>query len=123
LDVRPASESHVEVPGQTWYGSRASANRSPSVPKGWSASYPQLSAVASASFVYLALFSTHVWLQGALTNRFVVYTGTISYALYLWHQTFIKIYIYFTRKLWKFKISVKIFTYRFSILPHTMLWA
>ena len=45
-----------------------------------------LSAVASASFVYLALFSTNAWLQGALTNRFVVYTGTISYGLYLLHK-------------------------------------
>jgi len=45
-----------------------------------------LSAVASASFVYLALFSRHAWLQAALTNRFVVYTGTISYGLYLLHK-------------------------------------
>ena len=45
-----------------------------------------LSAVASASFVYLALFSPQAWLQGALTNRFMVYTGTISYGLYLLHK-------------------------------------
>jgi len=45
-----------------------------------------LSAVASASFVYLALFSRQPWLQGALTNRFIVYTGTISYGLYLLHK-------------------------------------
>jgi peptidoglycan/LPS O-acetylase OafA/YrhL len=45
-----------------------------------------LSAVASASFVYLALFSAQRWLQGALTNRFIVYTGTISYGLYLLHK-------------------------------------
>lgn len=45
-----------------------------------------LSAVASASFVYLALFSPEGWLQRALTNRFMVYTGTISYGLYLLHK-------------------------------------
>ena len=45
-----------------------------------------LSAIASAAFVYLALFSPQEWLQGALTNRFLVYTGTISYGLYLLHK-------------------------------------
>jgi peptidoglycan/LPS O-acetylase OafA/YrhL len=42
-----------------------------------------LTAVASVSFVYLALFSTQRWLQALLTNRFLVYTGTISYGIYL----------------------------------------
>jgi peptidoglycan/LPS O-acetylase OafA/YrhL len=42
-----------------------------------------LIALASVSFVYLALFSTHRWLQALLTNRFLVYTGTISYGIYL----------------------------------------
>jgi peptidoglycan/LPS O-acetylase OafA/YrhL len=45
-----------------------------------------LSAAASVSLVYLALFSTQEWLRGALTNRFIVYTGTISYGLYLLHK-------------------------------------
>jgi len=45
-----------------------------------------LSAVASASFVYLALFSPQGCLQAALTNRFLRYTGTISYGLYLLHK-------------------------------------
>ena len=45
-----------------------------------------LSAAASASFVYLALFSPRPWLQGAVTSRFLVYTGTISYGLYLLHK-------------------------------------
>jgi peptidoglycan/LPS O-acetylase OafA/YrhL len=40
-------------------------------------------AAASVSFVYLALFSTQKWLQAILTNRFLVYTGTISYGIYL----------------------------------------
>jgi peptidoglycan/LPS O-acetylase OafA/YrhL len=43
-------------------------------------------ALASASFVYLALFSTQRWLRLVLTNRFMVYTGTISYGLYLLHK-------------------------------------
>jgi peptidoglycan/LPS O-acetylase OafA/YrhL len=45
-----------------------------------------LTAVASAAFVYLALFAPHEWLQRVLTNRFLVYTGTISYGLYLLHK-------------------------------------
>ena len=45
-----------------------------------------LSAAACAAFVYLALFAPHTWLQRALTNRFIVYTGTISYGLYLLHK-------------------------------------
>jgi len=40
-------------------------------------------AVASISFVYLGLFSTQKWLQSILTTRFLVYTGTISYGIYL----------------------------------------
>jgi len=40
-------------------------------------------ALASVSFVYLALFSEQSWLQKLLTNRFLVYTGTISYGIYL----------------------------------------
>lgn len=39
--------------------------------------------LASVSFVYLALFSPQRWLRALLTNRFLVYTGTISYGIYL----------------------------------------
>ena len=42
-----------------------------------------LIAAASVSFVYLALFSTQKWLRLILTNRFLVYTGTISFGIYL----------------------------------------
>jgi peptidoglycan/LPS O-acetylase OafA/YrhL len=42
-----------------------------------------LTALASVSFIYLALFSTQKWLHVLLTNRFLVYTGTISYGIYL----------------------------------------
>ena len=45
-----------------------------------------MSAAASVSLVYLALYSGQKWLQGALRNRFLVYTGTISYGLYLLHK-------------------------------------
>ena len=45
-----------------------------------------LTAMAAVSFVYLALFSAQKWLRVALTNRFLVYTGTISYGLYLLHK-------------------------------------
>jgi peptidoglycan/LPS O-acetylase OafA/YrhL len=44
------------------------------------------SAVASAAFVYLSLFSLQKWLQVVLMNPFLVYTGTISYGLYLLHK-------------------------------------
>jgi peptidoglycan/LPS O-acetylase OafA/YrhL len=44
------------------------------------------SAVASAALVYLALYSGHSWLRRILSNRFLVYTGTISYGLYLMHK-------------------------------------
>ena len=44
------------------------------------------SAVASAAFVYLSLFSSQKWLQAGLMNPFLVYTGTISYGLYLLHK-------------------------------------
>jgi len=42
-----------------------------------------LTALASVSFIYLSLFSTQTWLQAFLTYRFLVYTGTISYGIYL----------------------------------------
>jgi peptidoglycan/LPS O-acetylase OafA/YrhL len=45
-----------------------------------------LTAMASASFVFLALFSKQKWLQVILTNQFIVLTGTISYGLYLLHK-------------------------------------
>ena len=43
-------------------------------------------AVAAASFIFLALYSRNRWLQSALRNRFLMYTGTISYGLYLLHK-------------------------------------
>lgn len=43
-------------------------------------------ALASAAFVYLAMFSERKWLQKIMTNQFLVYTGTISYGLYLLHK-------------------------------------
>jgi peptidoglycan/LPS O-acetylase OafA/YrhL len=45
-----------------------------------------LTALASASLVYLSLYAEQAGLQRALTNRFMVYTGTISYGLYLLHK-------------------------------------
>jgi peptidoglycan/LPS O-acetylase OafA/YrhL len=43
-------------------------------------------ALASASFVYVSMFSPQRWLQMLMTNRFLTYTGTISYGLYLLHK-------------------------------------
>jgi peptidoglycan/LPS O-acetylase OafA/YrhL len=42
-----------------------------------------LVALASVSFIYLALFSTQKWFRAILTTRFLVYSGTISYGIYL----------------------------------------
>jgi peptidoglycan/LPS O-acetylase OafA/YrhL len=44
------------------------------------------SAIASAAFVYISLFSAQKWLQAIMTNRFLAYTGSISYGLYLLHK-------------------------------------
>ena len=44
------------------------------------------SAVASAAFVYLALFARQAWFRAVMANRALVYTGTISYGLYLLHK-------------------------------------
>jgi peptidoglycan/LPS O-acetylase OafA/YrhL len=40
-------------------------------------------ALASASFVYVALTSKQKWLQALLANRFLIYSGVISYGIYL----------------------------------------
>ena len=45
-----------------------------------------LSAIASACLIFLSLYSGQQWLQGVLRNRFLVYTGQISYGLYLLHK-------------------------------------
>jgi len=39
--------------------------------------------LASASLVYLALTSKNIWLQRVLSNRFLIYSGVISYGIYL----------------------------------------
>ena len=43
-------------------------------------------AIASMAFVYLSLFDSHPWLRRILCSRFLIYTGTISYGLYLLHK-------------------------------------
>jgi peptidoglycan/LPS O-acetylase OafA/YrhL len=45
-----------------------------------------LSALSSAALVYIALLSSGVFARRVLNNAFVVYTGTISYGLYLLHK-------------------------------------
>jgi peptidoglycan/LPS O-acetylase OafA/YrhL len=45
-----------------------------------------LSAFASIAFIYLALFSPDRWLQRLVAHPFLVYTGVISYGLYLLHK-------------------------------------
>ncbi len=43
-------------------------------------------AIASMAFVYLSLFDSHPWLKRILRSQFLIYTGTISYGLYLLHK-------------------------------------
>lgn len=45
-----------------------------------------MTSLASVSLVYLALFSLAKWVQSFFRNRFLTYTGTISYGLYLLHK-------------------------------------
>jgi peptidoglycan/LPS O-acetylase OafA/YrhL len=45
-----------------------------------------LAALAAVSFVYLTLYWGQNWFRAILTNRFLVYAGTISYGLYLLHK-------------------------------------
>jgi peptidoglycan/LPS O-acetylase OafA/YrhL len=45
-----------------------------------------LTAIASTAFLYVAMFSKQKWFQSVLSNRFLIYTGTISYGLYLLHK-------------------------------------
>jgi len=45
-----------------------------------------MAVMASASLVFLALYSTNNWFRALLTNRFLTFTGTISYGLYLLHK-------------------------------------
>jgi len=44
------------------------------------------SALASAAFIYVSLFSPHRPIRAVMTNRFLIYTGVISYGLYLLHK-------------------------------------
>jgi peptidoglycan/LPS O-acetylase OafA/YrhL len=45
-----------------------------------------LTAFAAACFIFLALFSEQAWLRALLTNRILVWTGIISYGIYLLHK-------------------------------------
>jgi peptidoglycan/LPS O-acetylase OafA/YrhL len=42
--------------------------------------------LAAGSIVYLAMFWQKKWLQRPLSNRFLLFTGTISYGLFLLHK-------------------------------------
>ena len=45
-----------------------------------------MTSLASVSLVYVALFSLGKWVQWFFRNRFLTYTGIISYGLYLLHK-------------------------------------
>jgi peptidoglycan/LPS O-acetylase OafA/YrhL len=43
-------------------------------------------ALASAGFIFVATYSPQRWLQAVMANRFLRYSGIISYGLYLLHK-------------------------------------
>jgi peptidoglycan/LPS O-acetylase OafA/YrhL len=43
-------------------------------------------ALASGSFIFVSLFSPQKWVQAVMANRFLIYSGIISYGLYLLHK-------------------------------------
>jgi peptidoglycan/LPS O-acetylase OafA/YrhL len=43
-------------------------------------------ALASAGFIFVAMYSAQKWLQAVMANRFLRYSGIISYGLYLLHK-------------------------------------
>jgi peptidoglycan/LPS O-acetylase OafA/YrhL len=45
-----------------------------------------LDVVGFAALIYVALFSTNMWVQAFFTNRSLMFTGTISYGLYFLHK-------------------------------------
>jgi peptidoglycan/LPS O-acetylase OafA/YrhL len=45
-----------------------------------------MDAIASAGFIYVSMFSQNTWLKQCMTNRFLMFSGTISYGLYLLHK-------------------------------------
>jgi peptidoglycan/LPS O-acetylase OafA/YrhL len=45
-----------------------------------------MTSMGSVSLVYLSLFSQWKWVQSVFKNRFLTYTGMISYGLYLLHK-------------------------------------
>jgi peptidoglycan/LPS O-acetylase OafA/YrhL len=82
-----------------------------------------LIALASVSFVYLALFSKGSWLQAILTNRFLVYTGTISYGIYLLEKIpadFIKAFHIEKHPILAFSITA-VATYALAVLSWNLL--
>ena len=58
---------------------------SPSVPDGLCSPLP-LSRPRRCRSLRFWMFSERKWLQKVMTNRFLIYTGTISYGLYLLHK-------------------------------------
>ena len=45
-----------------------------------------LNTLAFSGFLYLAVYSSNSWINAFFTNRFLMFSGTISYGLYLLHK-------------------------------------
>ena len=65
-----------------------------------------LGATASPSFVSLSLSDPRQWLKKALSARFLIYTGTISYGLYLLHKIPFEVLESWTTGQWLIKFGV-----------------
>jgi len=79
--------------------------------------------LASVSFVYLALFSKGSWLQAILRNRFLIYTGIISYGIYLLGKIptdFIKAFQIDKHPIFAFSITA-VATYSLAVLSWNLL--
>jgi peptidoglycan/LPS O-acetylase OafA/YrhL len=85
LVIRSVSFSPSKLLTSAWIALLVSAPLALTIERAFHAKWIvfSLTALASVSFIYLALFSTQKWLRSVLTNRFLVYTGTISYGIYL----------------------------------------
>ena len=82
-----------------------------------------LTALASVAFVYLALCSNQKWLQTILGSRFLIYTGTISYGIYLLEKipTDAAMSLHLDRHPWLVLPVTVAATYGLSILSWSLL--
>lgn len=77
-------------------------------------------ALAAVSFIYVAMYSKQAWLQNVLKNRFLLFTGLISYGLYLLHR--LAIGAATTLHLDRYPLASVLFVIALSYLLATLSW-